>query len=200
MWSSPRYRRPQPARSRNSACATWQKSSEDASAGIAGNRWPAKLCRKICAGIDHTKKCGRRVRFFLRKRMNARISRLPNFARACGRVLVGVNPQFGSGAWMWLRKVPHPVLDGQQLEANRPFSAHGGGARLKANDVTGFFGLRRPSKGRQPEEACLIIAACADRIFPFQSKAARRVRPAGRVSCLHSMVRSRAVAPSELGG
>ena len=53
--------------------------------------------------------------------MNARISRLPNFARACGRVLVGVNPQFGSGAWMWLRKVPHPVLDGQQLEANRPF-------------------------------------------------------------------------------
>lgn len=45
------------------------------------------------------------------------------------------------------------------------------------------------------EEACLIIAACADRIFPFQTKAARRVRPALRRSCLHSMSGVGAVQP-----
>src|SRR3712207_7387207 len=99
---------------------------------------------------EHAQKIRRKV---LRRGASDRISPLPNFARACGRVSVGGHPDKRPDSR------PKALLafdtPNRQPEAKPAYFALSGGRDLKQRR-TGFFGLVGPPKV-STEEACFSL-------------------------------------------
>src|ERR1700760_2264678 len=106
--------------------------------------------------------------FFLRGIRNPLISRLPNFARACGRVSVGGHPDKRPDSRQESELALLPC--DQQPEAKPAHPALNGGRGLKQRR-SGLLWSRRPSKGRHLR-GLSILAGRAERVLPLQTKAA----------------------------
>ncbi len=99
--------------------------------------------------------------------------RLPNFARACGRVSVGGHPDKRPDSRPGSSDFSTGPIINWQPEAKPAYLVLPEGRDLKQRRI-GLFRLSLPSKGMESEEACPSLPTVR-RGSPFQSKAVHAV-------------------------